>query len=548
MMQYAKLVSPAALAVAKQEVEDAVRELESRPENEQSVYTNLTLIYNAIADHPQASMIVDSTLADQKSVQLLRELLRLHRREEEVQWALGRIISLSSQASIRFQCKAGQLEMWNDLFTMRSTHPESIRVQEASLRAGETLFMSNEFHITKLQPLLYLEELIGVMDRFVRIQTPRKRAHGLVVLALRVLVALYSSSQSAALILFDGERSAEGVKWACAISKRMLDSFAIFAKGIEAIQSWLTMTLLLLRQHPAQALDILFSPNQNVNTVWWLILVVEQWKSQTNVMSSLLATLTHIFALPHNILGDELQLAVAARLISEQGLLHVVCDVIDYYCNKTFPLLENPDFNIMLEAIRIIRQWSERPALTAHFESSREVKNMLLPILMELLNRHVNQSPPSAISPKALVILLEILLILRHLAASQIIRSALIGYDTLQTNIKLLRCRSTSRPLSSSSSTGMATRVTGLFDTVGLQSDSELDALVAREARNLHKLITNSTDSGLKSAAMPRRENARKNAAAIVVSRAVEDPRRQPRLRAKHVRPETLQAYIRGNR
>ncbi|KAG2955380.1 hypothetical protein PC117_g426 [Phytophthora cactorum] len=159
MMQHAKLMSSAGLVSAKQEINDAVSELEARPTCIQRVYTNLTRVFNALADHPQVQLAVDSTLATQTRVRLLSELVQIHLRDEEVQWALGRVISLACQVSTRFQCQAGQLEMWNELFAMRSAHPQSIRVQEASLRASEALFRSNEFHITQLRPQQHLDDL-----------------------------------------------------------------------------------------------------------------------------------------------------------------------------------------------------------------------------------------------------------------------------------------------------------------------------------------------------------------------------------------------------
>ncbi|KAE9098331.1 hypothetical protein PF005_g16226 [Phytophthora fragariae] len=534
MMHQAKLMSPKGLAAAKQEIHDALGELEAKPDDTQSVYTNLTCMYNAIADHPQAQATVDSTLATQKSVQLLRVLVRSHLREEEVQWALGRIISLACRASIRFQCQAGQLEMWNELFSMRSAHPESIRVQEASLRASESLFTSNEFHITKLRPLLLLEDLLGVMDRFLLVQTPRRRAHGLVVLALRVIVALYSSPRPTGLMLFDGERSSEGVKWAREISKRMLQSFAVFNKDVDAVRSWLAMTLLLLRQYPVQALESLFSPTQSA---WWFISVIDRWQSQANVMSSLLATLTHIFALPNNTIGDEIQLALAEKLICEQDLLDIVCGVIDHYRNETLMVLE---CSVLLEAIRIIRQWSERPALLTRFETSRSVANIMLPVLIDLLDLHAKQSLPSAMSPKLLVFVLEILLILRHLAGSPGLRTTLIGSEKLQTNLnKLLR----SRPTSCNSSVGQQLGATArICSAASLHDDGDLDMLVSREARNLHTLMAIGTD--VKAAAVDRRGNARNDS--IVVSKALEAPHRQ--LRVAHVRPDTLRAYGCGKR
>ncbi|KAF4038540.1 hypothetical protein GN244_ATG09320 [Phytophthora infestans] len=202
-----KLMSSASKTATKQEINDAFSELEAGLTCAQSVYTNLIRVVDALADNPQAQCAVDSTLATQTRVRLLSELVRMHLREEEIQWTLGRVISLACHASRRFQCQAGQCEMWHELLAMRSAHPLSIRVQESSLRASEALLQCNEVNITKLCPQQYLDDLTSIMGRFLHIETPRRRAHSLVVLALRVLVAMYSSPRQARSILFNDEKS-----------------------------------------------------------------------------------------------------------------------------------------------------------------------------------------------------------------------------------------------------------------------------------------------------------------------------------------------------
>ncbi|ETP55325.1 hypothetical protein F442_00111 [Phytophthora nicotianae P10297] len=361
----------------------------------------------------------------------------MHLREEEVQWALGRVISLACQASLRFQCQAGQLEMWNALFVMRSAHPQSIRVQEASLRSSEYLFRSNEVHITNLRPQQYLDDLTGVMDRFLHIETPRRRAHTLVVLALRVLVALYSSPRSMALVLFTGENAMQ---------------------------------------------------------------VIEKWLLHAEVMNALLASLTFIFALPVKTFEIELQVA----LVCGQNLLILVCSIIDHYHHVSKATsTENETVRlVLLEAIRVVRQWSERPSLMPRFEASRSVKDTLLPLLIEQLQMQSKQLP----------IKLEILTILRNLAASHGLRSVLVGFESLQTSLKWLCCRG-------------AARTSG-----DAHSDGDLEELVIREARNVRTLVfTSQSDDELKT----------RKGSAIVVSKVT--TRRL--VKTAHVKPETLRVY-----
>ncbi|ETP27374.1 hypothetical protein F441_00123 [Phytophthora nicotianae CJ01A1] len=400
----------------------------------------------------------------------------MHLREEEVQWSLGRVISLACQASLRFQCQAGQLEMWNALFVMRSAHPQSIRVQEASLRSSEYLFRSNEVHITNLRPQQYLDDLTGVMDRFLHIETPRRRAHTLVVLALRVLVALYSSPRSMALVLFTGENAMQE----------------------DSIRSWLEMVLLLLRQHPTKTMETLFSPKNELT--WWFVAVIEKWLLHAEVMNALLASLTFIFALPVKTFEIELQVA----LVCGQNLLILVCSIIDHYHHVSKATSsENETVRlVLLEAIRVVRQWSERPSLVPRFEASRSVKDTLLPLLIEQLQ----------MQSKHLPIKLEILTILRNLAASHGLRSVLVGFESLQTSLKWLCCRG-------------AARTSG-----DAHSDGDLEELVIREARNVRMLVfTSQSDDELKT----------RKGSAIVVSKVT--TRRL--VKTAHVKPETLRVY-----
>ncbi|KAG3041667.1 hypothetical protein PC119_g568 [Phytophthora cactorum] len=81
MMQHAKLMSSAGLVSAKQEINDAVSELEARPTCIQRVYTNLTRVFNALADHPQVQLAVDSTLATQTRGKKARAFLEEKRRQ-----------------------------------------------------------------------------------------------------------------------------------------------------------------------------------------------------------------------------------------------------------------------------------------------------------------------------------------------------------------------------------------------------------------------------------------------------------------------------------
>ncbi|KAK1931400.1 hypothetical protein P3T76_013156 [Phytophthora citrophthora] len=495
MMQRAKLMDSIGFVSTKNEINEALSALESSSSNIQSVYTNVTWIFNALVDHPQAKLAVDSTLAIQQSVQLIQKLVQLHLREEEVMWALSRVIYLTCQASVRFQCQAGKLDLWNDLLDMRSTHPQSIRVQESSLKASEVLFRTNEFHAIKIHSQKLLDDLLSVMDRFRRIQTPQRRAHALVVLALRVLVAMYLSPRPTGLMLFNGNCS-EGENWTIEISRRMLDSCTIFNREIDSIRSWLDMVLILVRQYPIQAIGSFFSA-ENSGITWWFTGVIDKWKTQAEVMNAVLTPLTHIFALPHKTLGEEVLVSLADNLILDHNLLDVLCEIIHHY-HQTDSTHCDTVVLVLLEATRLIRQWSERPKLIPRFEASRSVKDTLLPVLTDHLQMKAS---------KSMVVILEALLILRYLSASHNLRHVLNNSESLQTSLKWLRCGS----------------FTG--------DDGDLDALVTREARNLSRLVVNSVEVAPK-------DNLRN--AIVVPKRAVHVVAKRRQLQGK---AETLAAY-----
>ncbi|KAG1701977.1 hypothetical protein DVH05_010467 [Phytophthora capsici] len=121
------------------------------------------------------------------------------------------------------------------------------------------------------------------------------------------------------------------------------------------------------------------------------------------------------------------------------------------------------------------------------------MKGILLPVLIETLQ------------VKSLVIVLESLLILRHLAASHTLRYVLINSESLQTSLKWLRYGS-------------------------FTSDGDLEALVAREARNLSRLVANGVEVAPK-------DNTLRNVI-VAPKRAVVAKRRQLQAKA-----ETLTAY-----
>ncbi|RLN89934.1 hypothetical protein BBJ28_00004618 [Nothophytophthora sp. Chile5] len=476
MMRHAQLASSAGLAAVTRELREALTDLRADPSNAQSVYTSLTRITDAVADHPQIQLAVDATMASQENVLLLRDLMRLHLREQEVQWVLGRLLTAACAASLRFQCQAGQLELWLDLFNVRSVHSTAIRVLEASLLASEALFASNEFHRSKLQPQQLMNELLDVMDRFRRVQTPRRRAHSLVVIALRVLMALYSSL-----------RPVELDQWTLEIAQRMVDCLEIFNRDASAICVWLKMARLLLQQHPEQALTRLFPTKATAETSWWALLVLERWQSNAEVMHPLLAVFTHVFALPYKTQEEQRLLTLIETLIDHYNVLEAFCSIAEHYAMRLSTEDSGNDSIgargrdaealALLEVLRATRQWSERPTLSGRFEASRGVKTTLIPVLSQQLHRSSHRPP----STRDWHLVLEILLILRHLAAAAKLRSLLLAFDYLQTSLRPL-CRVSAQTSSNEPTSGSS-------DNSKFRSDSDVEALVGQETRKLLAIL-----------------------------------------------------------
>ncbi|KAG6942019.1 hypothetical protein JG687_00019303 [Phytophthora cactorum] len=231
------------------------------------------------------------------------------------------------------------------------------------------------------------------------------------------------------------------------------------------------------------------------------------------MMSRLLASLTFLFALPYKTLEDKMQICLAEKLICEQNLLNLLCSIIDHYHHASRVTSSTEHETVMLvllETIRVVRQWSERPSLVPRFEASHSVKDTLLPLLIETLKMQSKQSS---------VIVLEILLVFRNLAASHSLRSVLAGFESLQTSLKWLRYGGTAR--------------TSLSAAGDAHDDGNLDALVAREARSVHKLVV---------ACLGGAEPKTRNGSAIIVAKvAIVATRRH--LRTEHVKPETLRVY-----
>ncbi|KAF4038541.1 hypothetical protein GN244_ATG09321 [Phytophthora infestans] len=231
-------------------------------------------------------------------------------------------------------------------------------------------------------------------------------------------------------------------------------------------------------------------------------------------MNVLLSSLTYIFALPSKTFEGELHVALLAeQLICDHNLLDPLCSIIDHYHHSS-KVSRSAEHEVvvlvLLEAIRVVRQWSEYSSLVPRFENSCIVRDRLLPLMIEQLQIHSNQS-----SPKKIVLVLEILLVFRSLAASHGLRSVLASFENLQMSLKWL-CSS------------------GTFRTsCDAHGDGNLIALMAREARNVQKLLGMCLDVS---------PPIVRNGSAVVVSK-VAMVTTQKQVRSGLVRPETLRAY-----
>lgn len=476
----------------KRALHDALEEMRANASDPQRVYSCLVRMFDTLAASSsalptQTELLVNAVVAPLSTVKFLQELMVLHVSQEEIQWYLCRIITLACRKSLRFQCQAGQLALWSDVFQVRSTHPSSMRVLETSLETYEALLNSNEFQLLTAQPAQKLiQEMLATIDRFAYMKSSSKSRSceelrpEMAVKALRVLTTIYSYPRLQALV------EEKNASFAEAITSRLKSTFSpIFLENeLVDVKLWLRMCRLQIQQHRLVAVPGLFlSTAADGNTIKpWFVRLLEKWSDVPAIVYDFLALLTLVFALPHE-LGEHLD-ALAHELLDKRKLLGTICELLARYPMSLSQQTSSSsgEYHLtltLLEIVRVLRQWSAIDTTLKSFASCSQVKTLLIPTLATQLHssREQIQSPSSLSSSsskrqQALQMALEILILLQNLTkVSASFKSTLTSAETLQISVRELKMDRTASILPSST------------------SDIDIDALVKREATKLAQLL-----------------------------------------------------------
>lgn len=510
----------------KRQLHDALEEMRANASDPQRVYSCLVRMLDTLAasaDGPSrahAELLVNAVLAPAGTVRFLQELMTLHMSQEEIQWYLCRFLTLACRHSLRFQCQAGQLELWSDVFQARSTHPGSMRVLKTSLQTYEALLNGNELQVLKARPAQKLiQEMLATIDRFVytKSSTTGSKSRSceafrpeMVIGALRVLTTIYSSPRLQTLV----EKNAQ---FAEAIISRLIAAFTpIFLDGeLDNVKLWLRMCRLQVQQHRTKAIPGFFlssslecqkqgreqlpyfdASRDGKLFKPWFVLLLEKWSDSPTIVYDFLAILTHVFAVPHE-LGEHLE-ALARELLEKHKLLLTMCELLARYHGtltqgeqQTSSTGEYHLSLTVLEIIRVLRQWSAIETTLKSFAPCSQAKSLLILTLITQLYTSCEQIQATSSSSKrqqALQMTLEIVILLQKLSGASVsFRSALSSSKTLQASILELKKDHTVSVLPSSS--------TATAHDKASKSDTDLDSLVKQEATKLaHLLVVPTAD------------------------------------------------------
>lgn len=505
----------------KHQLHDALEVMRANVADPQRVYSCLVRMFDTLvasADGPsqtRAELLVNAVLAPAGTIKFLQELMALHMSQEEIQWYLCCFLTLACRHSLRFQCQAGQLGLWSDVFQARSTHPGSMRVLETSLQTYEALLSGNELQVLKARPAQKLiQEMLATIDRFAytKSSTTGSKSRScevfhpeMVIGALRVLTMIYSSPRLQTLV---DEKNAQ---FAEAITSRLIATFSpIFLDGeFDDVKLWLRMCRLQIQQHHTKAIPGFFlsssleSQNQGREQLPyfdasrdgklskpWFVLLLEKWSDSPTIVYDFLAILTHVFAVPHEL--DEHLEALAHELLEKHKLLLTMCELLARY-HDTLTQGEQQTLSIgeyhlsltVLEIIRVLRQWSAIETTRKSFAPCSQAKSLLVPTLITQLYTSCKQIHANSSSSKrqqALQMTLEIVILLQKLSqVSDSFRFVLSSSKTLQASVRELK-KDHIVSVSPSSSTATA------YDKAS-KSDTDLDSLVKQEVAKLSHLL-----------------------------------------------------------
>lgn len=412
------------------------------------------------------------------NVALIQSLMQQHIHHEEIQWFLCRVLSSACHASFRFQCEAGKIGIWTQLQPIRAAHSLSIRILEASLDTYHSLLASNEFHVLKARPaVVLLDEMLGTIDRFRSFSpsTAQFENARIVAKALRVLSVIYASPRLVPLLEEHHPRYIHEV-----VDRMLLTVDMLMKKSAFAIRVWLQLCRHLLKSHEVTK-QLLDSRTQSDGQ--WIQSVPVRWGNDALVMLDYFMILTHVFALPAHCADD--------LVFDPEPLLSTCLDLISKYQEKRHDERNKSDQAtadlLVLEIVRLMRQWSMNAATRNHLTKERNNRTQLstwLTTMIEQLNL------PSK-TPTNQQMLLELLITVQNFGSIPAFHSTLITSSKLLTLLQHMqdpkrasaaakRTLSTlnhHHPMASTATTNM------------LAKDNDVKSLVVRElSKSIHLL------------------------------------------------------------
>lgn len=405
------------------------------------VYSAMTQIVSWL---PLDAELVDAHLTPRATIELLIDILKIHRREEEIVWATMRVISCASRASHRFQSQAGMLALWKSLSQSRRNNPASKRVLLESLDATDALFTDHAHN----QQLLATsgsdhQELI---DDSLRLLTHEEDE--MLVRVLRVLPAITTAAEAA-----------DAAKAATVVVQRANASHS-------GVLAWLTMCHHLIRLLPSETTRAIFFAD-----ISYLNMVLRDWIDHSDVVTEWLAIVTHVCALPFardDRIGSSVTLALLQSGSDVVSLLSSIASQCHAKRTATDTRDQETNAALLLGVLRLVELWSVRSDGLVLLVACPAVDAMVTPTIAQILVQRAEDT-----------------------TAKQIQLAALLISQRLVPKLPSLRQRLASSPLLQQHArrTNASGSSTALVATASSTSDRDQDVLLARELTATAQLV-----------------------------------------------------------
>lgn len=552
-------------------------------------------------------------LAARTHVEVLRDVAREFAGEEEVQHALCGVVATASRLSRRLQTQAGCLELWRELSHVRALHPMSRRVLLGSLAATTAILRGGDWNTMTLllspsslsvpgptvsAAELLVEELLQLLHRFGhRCSTTTDRAAGqrepdaeVGVASMRLLAVLLSGPSTVG----SGGDPLSGLmkRFSTSIAAAMLSNLTMFQDASDGndeddpMLTWLVTCRELTRLLPlADVQSLLFQPSLSLasdktSSSWYERILVDCWQHEARhqdgryrrVLLVYLSILTRLFALPHS-RDDEVCSSILATMLTDRPrVVAALCGLVGTYHQRSTSnnnsSSQHEDAVTLLELLRLIRQWCERPSGAKLMANNISVSESLASVLAAIIDSLVAQrntredaSPSGSALDRATTAQtqLEALLIAQKLALRvdgglQVVRSSLHqalapspseqhrGMPQRNPASHRSRRQSVSNPSRDITSPTSPASTSTVVKALGIQSDEcdddlSMRAVLARELASTIALFTSAAGPVSKSSLAKPRSNLPSSL------RAHFQPKKRSSERHHHLKTSTVAIY-----